>query len=74
MPIVNMLEAIFNLSRLVSSATAPAAGRLGVAKGAFTAPASIDDDAVEIEALVSGRVKKLAKAPAPPSTMRPIAD
>ena len=42
-------------ARLTSLAPASAAHRIGVAKGAFRAPASIDDDDPQIAALFEGR-------------------
>jgi prevent-host-death family protein len=42
-------------ARLMPLDTAPAGRRLGVAKGAFTVPASLDDDNALIEQLFAGR-------------------
>jgi len=42
-------------ARLMPLASAPAGRRLGVAKGAFTVPASLDDDNALIERLFAGR-------------------
>lgn len=77
MPVVNMLEAKTNLSRLVASlesgqeteiiiarngrpaarlvavATRPASRRIGVAKGRFTVPDTIDADEAAIAALLT---------------------
>jgi len=42
-------------ARLMPLDSAPAGRRLGVAKGAFTVPASLDDDNALIEQLFAGR-------------------